>query len=39
MEVVSWQDGLAWQRADICGVMEVDGHSATDELGDKGVEQ
>ena len=38
MEVVSWQDGLAWQRADICGVMEVDGQAAADELGE-GVEQ
>ena len=30
------QDGLAWQRAEICGVIEVDGHA--DELGEGGVQ-
>ena len=39
MEVVRWQDGLAWQRAEICGVMEVDGHAAADELGEGDVQK
>ena len=35
-EVLSLQEGLAWQRAEICGVTEVDGHA--DELGEGAVQ-